>query len=89
MAMNIVDSETESLAAEVVALTGESKTVAVRTALRERRDRLIAQNGFRRRTLRRFLEDEVWPRVPPEVRDQPSMTKAEREAILGYGPRGV
>lgn len=89
MAMNIKDPETERLAAEVAALTGESKTAAVRTALRERRDRLAAQSGLRRRTLRRFLEDEVWPRVPPEVRDQPPMTKAEREAILGYGPEGV
>lgn len=89
MAMNIKDPETERLAAEVAALTGESKTAAVRAALRERRERLIAQSGPRQRTLRRFLEDEIWPRVPLDVQDQPPMTKAEREEILGYGPEGV
>ena len=87
--MNIKDQETERLAAEVAALTGESKTAAVRTALRERRERLSVQSGRRQSTLRRFLEDEVWPRIPPEVRDQPPMTKAEREDLLGYGPEGV
>lgn len=89
MAMNIKDPEAERLAAEVAALTGESKTAAVRTALRERRERLKAQNGLRQRTLRRFLEDEIWSRVPPEVQDRPPMTKAEREELLGYGPEGV
>jgi antitoxin VapB len=38
--------------------------------------------------LQRFLEEEVWPQLPPDVRGQP-MTKAEREEILGYGPDGV
>jgi antitoxin VapB len=89
MAMNIKDTEAERLAAEVAALTGESKTAAVRTALRERRERLTAQSEPRARTLRRFLEDEIWPRVPAELQDQPPMTKAEREEILGYGPEGV
>jgi len=89
MAMNIKDAETEQLAAEVAALTGESKTAAVRTALRERRDRLNAQSKQRQRTLRRFLEDEIWPRVPSELQDKPPMTKAEREDLLGYGPEGV
>ena len=87
--MNIKDPETEQLAAEVAAMAGESKTAAVRTALRERRDRLNAQRKPRQRTLRRFLEDEIWPRVPPELQDKPPMTKAEREDLLGYGPEGV
>jgi antitoxin VapB len=89
MAMNIKDPEAERLAAEVAALTGESKTAAVRSALRERRDRLNAQRGLRQGTLRRFLEDEIWPRIPPEARNRPPMTKAEREELLGYGPEGV
>lgn len=89
MPMNIKDPEAERLAAEVAALTGESKTAAVRTALRERRERLTAQSGPRRRTLTRFLEDEIWPRVPVEAQNRPPMTKAEREEILGYGPEGV
>jgi antitoxin VapB len=89
MAMNIKDPEAERLAAEVASLTGESKTAAVRNALRERRERLAARSGPRGRNLTRFLEDEIWPHVPPEVQDQPPMTKAEREELLGYGPEGV
>lgn len=87
MAMNIKDPEAERLAAEVAELTGETKTAAVRNALRERRDRLTAA-GERKRSLRSFFEEEIWPLVPPEVRGKP-MTKAEREEILGYGPDGV
>lgn len=92
MALNIKDLETEKLAAEVAELTGESKTGAVREALRERRDRLKLRGGRRVRkpgdTLR-FLETEIWPLIPEEERNQPPMTKAEREEILGYGPGGV
>ncbi|WP_084962463.1 type II toxin-antitoxin system VapB family antitoxin [Thermoactinospora rubra] len=43
MSLNIKNPEAERLAAEVGALTGESKTAAVITALRERRERLLAQ----------------------------------------------
>ncbi len=35
MGLNIKDPETERLAAEIATLTGESKTGAIRTALRE------------------------------------------------------
>ena len=35
-----------------------------------------------------FLTDEVWPQVPAEVIGR-APDKAEREAILGYGPEGV
>lgn len=88
MAMNIKDPEAERLAAEVAELAGESKTAAVREALRERRDRLSAERDKRAQNFRRFLEEEIWPHVPPEVRGKP-ITKAEREEILGYGPDGV
>lgn len=40
MTLTIRDLETERLAMEVAALTGDSKTGAVRQALRERRDRI-------------------------------------------------
>jgi antitoxin VapB len=89
MALNIKDPETERLAAEVAALAGESKTRAVKIALEERRERL-ALSGARDEGIERlvrFLETEVWPNVPPEVRGT-RMTKAEREEILGYGPEG-
>ena len=90
MPLNIKDPETERLAAEVAKLTGESKTRAIRIALQERRQRL----GFRlkRRSrkdeLLRFLEREVWPRVPAEERGR-RLTREEEDAILGYGPEGA
>lgn len=37
---------------------------------------------------RKFLEDEVWPHIPPEERGKP-ITKEEQEEILGFGPDGV
>lgn len=90
MALNIKDLETEKLAAEVAELTGESKTGAVRNALRERKDRLELERGGkekRRGDLLRFMETEIWPQIPEGERGKP-MTKAEREEILGYGPEG-
>jgi len=89
MALNIKDPETEELAAEIARITGESKTAAVRTALRERRARLRRRETpeQRRDRLQRLLEEEIWPLIPPDVRGK-KMTKAEREEILGYGPEG-
>ncbi|HEU0169672.1 MAG TPA: type II toxin-antitoxin system VapB family antitoxin [Chloroflexota bacterium] len=89
MALNIKDPETARLAAEVAAMAGESKTRAVRVALEERKRRLELEGRKPKRSLREFLEQEVWPLIPPEQRGQPPMTKAEREQILGYGPDGV
>ena len=90
MALNIKDAETERLAVEVAALTGETKTRAVKVALRERKERLARRVARRDRgeELRRFLEGEVWPQVPAEVLGEP-LTRAEREAILGYSRDGV
>ena len=90
MALNIKDPETEKLAAEVAAITGESKTRAVKVALQERKQRLAVRVIRRDRAeeLRRFLAQEVWPRVPRRVLGK-RITRQEREAILGYGPEGV
>lgn len=90
MALNIKNEEVERLAAEVAELTGESKTEAVRTALVERRARLAYRlaDASRAERIRRFLEREVWRRVPEELVGK-APTRAEREAILGYGPDGV
>ncbi|HET6684853.1 MAG TPA: type II toxin-antitoxin system VapB family antitoxin [Gaiella sp.] len=87
MALNIKNRATEQLAAEVAALTGETKTRAVQVALEERKARLSART--RRKSLHQFLEEEIWPLVPETERGQPSLTKAEREEILGIGPDGV
>jgi antitoxin VapB len=90
MALNIKDPEAEKLAAEVAAMTGESKTRAVKVALQERKQRLALRIVRRDRgaALRRFLEQEVWPQVPRKALGR-RMTRRERDAILGYGPAGV
>jgi len=89
VALNIKDPEAERLATEVAALAGETKTAAVRIALRERLARLHASAAVEdpAHRLRRFLMDEAWPQVPVELLG--GLTKREREAILGYGPEGV
>jgi antitoxin VapB len=89
MALNIKDPETERLAAEVAALTGTTKTGAVRYALRqvlESQSRASVQH--REERLSRFLEEEIWPLIPPDQLGQP-LSKAEREEILGFGADGA
>jgi antitoxin VapB len=90
MALNIKDSETEQLATDVASLAGESKTAAIRQALRERRQRLLLARDGRGRGDRmvNVLETRLWPKLAAGVRGTP-VTRAEREAILGYGPEGV
>ena len=90
MPLNIKDPEAERLAAEVAELAGESKTRAVRVALQERRERIVARAAPRDHAaeLRRFLNDEAWPQVPRNALGKP-LSRDEREAIVGYGPEGV
>jgi len=90
MALNIKNSEVEHLVDEIVRLTGESKTEAIRKALDERRRRLLAQAATPRSEARllAFLEDEIWSQIPVELMGQP-LTKEEEAAILGYGEAGV
>ncbi len=90
MAMNIKNDEVENLANEVAAITGETKTEAVRRALEERRDRLSFRltGRDRLRGLRRFLESEVWPVVPDGQRGR-RLSREEEEALLGLGKEGV
>ncbi len=87
MALNIKDRETERLAAEVAALARESKTRAVKVALQERRARLVVRGRARDRhaDLVRFLETEVWPKVPRKMLGRRT-SKQEREQILRLGP---
>lgn len=91
MALNIKNAEVERLASELAELLGETKTEAVRRALAERQARVrhrFADAGARRERLHRFLEREVWARVPPEQTGR-MPDRAERESILGYGEEGV
>ncbi|MEV6873491.1 type II toxin-antitoxin system VapB family antitoxin [Amycolatopsis sp. NPDC051128] len=90
MAMNIKDPEAERLAAEVAELTGDTKTGAVREALRLRRNQLMKQENAEQRLkrMRRVLEEEIWPLIPPDELGKP-ISKEEWEDILGFGPGGV
>ncbi|HEX3962785.1 MAG TPA: type II toxin-antitoxin system VapB family antitoxin [Trebonia sp.] len=90
MALNIKNDEVERLAAEVARLTGESKTEAIRRALAERRQRLAYRisPGDRETQARRFLEREVWPRVPADQLGR-RLSRSEEDEILGYGEEGV
>lgn len=94
MALNIKDLETEQLATEVAELSGDTKTGAVRQALRERRDRLRLEGGGKvadekpYRGMQQWLETEIWPQIPEELKGRPPMTKDEIEEILGIGPEG-
>jgi antitoxin VapB len=89
MALNIKDPETERLAGEVAALTGRTKTGAVRYALRQVLESLSRPSaGQQEERLLRFLEEEIWPLIPPDQLGMP-LSKAEREEILGYGEHGA
>ena len=90
MSLNIKNTEVERLVEEVICLTGESKTEAIRKALDERRQRLLTETITPRTEARllAFLEDEIWPQVPPEVLGK-LFTKEDEEAILGYGDTGI
>ena len=89
MSLNIKNKEVERLIEEVCLLTGESKTEAVRRSLEERRARLAYQGADDRGgRLRRFLETEVWPHVPPSELGR-KLSRDEEEEILGYGKDGA
>lgn len=90
MALNIKNAEAEALATEVAHLTGETKTAAITTALKERRQRLLlAGQGIKRgQLLEQLLAERVWPHAPAGVLGKP-LTKEEEEEILGFGPSGA
>ena len=90
MALNIKSSEVERLAEEIAAMTGESKTQAVREALKERRDRLAFRivPGERKAHLLRFLEQEIWSRIPADQLGREHDVNLD-DRVLGYGPHGA
>lgn len=87
MAMNIKDPEAERLVAELAALTAQTKTGAVREAVRAELERVRRVAHPRRVDLRELLETEVWPTIPEAAR-QP-LSAAEEEQLLGFGPDGT
>lgn len=90
MAVNIKNEDVERLLDEVVKITGETKTEAVRKALEERQQRLALRAGARADEVRlfTFLQDEVWPQIPADQLGT-RLSKQEEEKILGYGEIGV
>ncbi len=89
MALSIKNPEVEKLALEVATLAHETKTEAIRRALVERRARLQARTGKPggRKSLREYMEQNVWPMVPPNELGR-VMSRGEEDQILGYGPEG-
>src|SRR5206468_424727 len=64
MALSIKSPEVEKLVDALTAMTGESKTEAIRRALIERRERLSLQHVRHERgsDFLRYLKEEVWPK---------------------------
>jgi antitoxin VapB len=90
MALNIKNREVEKLASEVAELAHETKTEAIRRALEDRKAQLELDKGVaeKRKRIMGYFQNEVWPSIPPEQLGK-TITKEEREEILGYGPDGV
>ena len=82
MALNIRNRTTEELAATLARLTGETKTQAVTTALRDRLERI------RRRRTGRGLADEL-DEIALHCASLPVLDERTAEDILGYDERGL
>lgn len=82
MALNIKDPDTDRLARELAELTGESITVAVATAVRDRLQRL--SGGVPRE--KRAAE---MRRIANETSRLPVLDDRPEDEILGYGPDGL
>lgn len=64
-----IDAEIERLATEIAQITGKSSEEAFQKALAERKERLGLEAKERRIDRgTRWLREEVWPSLPPEVR---------------------
>ena len=82
MVLNIRNRTTEELAATLARLTGETKTQAVTTALRDRLERI------RRRRTGRGLADEL-DAIALHCASLPVLDERAAEDILGYGEHGL
>lgn len=82
MALNIRNSETERLAAELARQTGETKTEAVTKALRDRLERVRRQRSHRR------LADEL-EAIAEHCAGLPVLDDRTPNEILGYDEQGL
>ena len=81
MAISIKDPETDRLARELAAVTGESLTDAIREALRDR----LARTS---RRAQRGIGVEV-RRIQERVARLPVLDNRTSDEIVGYDPNGV
>lgn len=81
--------ESESPTADVTERTGLRENEALLQALERRKQRRLEEGyptDYHERAAQfwEFLENEVWPNLPPSARKP--LTKAEEAKLLGYGP---
>jgi antitoxin VapB len=81
MALNIKDAETDQLARRLAALTGESITVAIKTAVRERIER-------EERTRGKASCEELMA-IAKRIASAPDRDTRTPDEILGYDERGL
>jgi antitoxin VapB len=84
MALNIKDADTENLANELASRLNITKTAAIRHALRAQLALLESRHHQRLDQALEVLRSEIWPLTA----DSAPITKADREAILGYHEQG-
>jgi antitoxin VapB len=82
MAISIKSMETERLAREIAAKTGESLTAAIQRALAERLERL---NNQRRRQVLAAQIDDILRRVD----ELPTHDSRSEDEIIGYDEDGL
>lgn len=82
MALNIRNPEAEKLAESLAKLTGESKTEAVKKALRDRLQRVLRKRSGRR------LADEL-DQLAIHCANLPVLNDASPEDIVGYDDHGL
>ncbi len=82
MALNIRNRETEELAEILARFTGETKTEAVKRALRDRLERL------RRERVQRRLADEL-DEIALHCAHLPVLDSRPADEILGYAENGL
>lgn len=81
MALNIKDAETDQLARRLATLTGESITVAIKTAVRERIER-------EERTRGKASVEELLA-IARRIAEAPNLDERSDNEILGYNERGL
>lgn len=88
MALNIKSAETDRLARELAALTGESLTQAVTTALRERVDRHQRRDAEADAARRKALKEDLRA-IRERAASYPILDARSDDELLGYNEIGT